>query len=231
MVKSSGIGFDFAQPFLQFEKKDENGEPLYAGVLFDPFKYFAEDYELDRLKTRSVIMGFGFELIGEGKGIRQQLFNALVSWVKERIDVRLDVHTFENGYVLINTKTEWAKGVNYMFDFDNGSYVVNTKYSSMDYQFTTPAQHTIAVMATAPLGAADVDVARINVDLSDTDIDSADTDSFVDTASHQTDSDAAFFDSDSVQWEDVEDLPVARSCGCTVTGQKEAADTILSILL
>jgi subtilisin family serine protease len=160
----SGLPAVFTRPVLSMD-----AGPFAAGgrvgMVFDPYAGYGAYPQVESLRHRSAVLGFGFERVGDdglGSATRQELFEGLHDWVSERI--LLSVAVEQSGtHVLVHASTTGAQAVEFEFDFGDGSAPVTSGYHQLWHEYDDLGPRTITVLARAALGAADVE--RVSVTL------------------------------------------------------------------
>jgi subtilisin family serine protease len=138
----------------------------YLGMLFDPYRGYGVYEEAESVKHRAVLLGFGFERVGtEGPGMtgRQDLFESVVEWAAERIDLAVAVEA-TGKHLVVDMSTSGAEAVSYEVDFGDGSTPVISDYHVVYYEYEDLGTYEVTALVRAPLGAADVERVEITIE-------------------------------------------------------------------
>jgi hypothetical protein len=165
-VLGSGLPEVWVEPFLVlFADVFSYGGNL--GLLFDPYRGYGNYPEVEAATHRAAVMGFGFERIGSqtpGNASRQELFEALVEWASERIDLQVLVES-SGTHVAVELDASGAAATVYEVDFGDGSEAISSTYHTVYYEYAELGTYEITALVRAPLGAADVE--RVQVTLTE----------------------------------------------------------------
>jgi subtilisin family serine protease len=161
-----GLPALFSRPILSM-----TGAPFAAGgrvgMVFDPYAGYGTYPEVEALRHRAILLGFGFERVGDqgtGSATRQELFESLHGWVSERLELSVTWEQF-GVHVQVIAATAGAPAVEFVYDFGDGSEPQVSDYHKLWHEYDGLGEETITVLARAALGAADVE--RIDITLTE----------------------------------------------------------------
>jgi len=209
LMLGPGLPEAWTQLFLQIK-----GDPFLAGrnftaAMFDSFAGYEKYKEVESLKYRAVLLGFGLERIGtlaDETMDRQTFFEELISWVSERIVLTVK-YKAKDRRVNFNAIFDGAEPVFVEYDFGDGTEPLATLEVPVYHEYDSYGEKQIVVRAKAPLGAVDIKRFSVMVKPEDTDTDTGtNTDTDIDTGS--TDLPSVY----------VSDDMRIRDCACSEAG-------------
>ncbi len=214
LMMGPGLPDIFVQPFLKMY-----GEPFgegggVVGVLFDPYLGYGEYTEMETLKYRAALLGFGLERVGSATSLtdgRQELFESLMLWVSERISLSVQTTTTDR-YLILDAEYTGGPLESLEIDFGDGSDPSFHDAGTIYYEYDDLGEYTVEVLARASMGAADIE--RVQISLTE--------------IQQPVESDAGQGQSIPLS-EEIE--PRFRDCGCAQVGGGDRDESLLILLL
>ena len=123
LVMGAGLPDLFVKPFLQMYGDPFGGGAGVMGVLFDPYLGYGEYMEMETLRYRAALLSFGLERVGSATPLtagRQELFESLMWWVSERINLSVQATT-TGEYLILDVGYSGGPLESLEIDFGDGS--------------------------------------------------------------------------------------------------------------